>query len=319
MAKTENDEQATTVLTQDNKDATAEEDEIHLLDLFIVLLKHKVMIISIVFLTGIAAVAYSLYLPNIYRSEAVIAPTTQEKGIGAFAALDGLRAMISTEAGTGVSGSISQFNLTLKSREFSHSIIRKHNLMPVLFADSWDEKNKRWRAAKPPVFDDAYDKIHDLFKIAPDNKQNVLRLSFEYDDPQTAQTMLNYYITELSEFLRKETLEEVATQKTHLARQLAMTTDPLLKNILIQLIGKQIIKETQSKIMKYFSFTVIDPAFVPEKKVKPERAQIVASSVAVAFFLAIFLAFFLEYARNLKTREDPERLANLRRSWKLRF
>lgn len=76
MSKTENDEQATTALTQDNNASTSApaDEEIHLLDLFIVLLKHKLMIIAVVFLTGIAAVAYSLHLPNIYRSEAVIAP-----------------------------------------------------------------------------------------------------------------------------------------------------------------------------------------------------------------------------------------------------
>ena len=63
---------------------------------------------------------------------------------------------------------------------------------------------------------------------------------------------------------------------------------------------------------------MIDPSFVPERKFKPKRAQICMISVVVAFFIAIFLAFFLEYLKNLKTREDPERLANLRKSLRLR-
>src|SRR3972149_11424328 len=81
---------------------------------------------------------------------------------------------------------------------------------------------------------------------------------------------------------------------------------------------RQIEKETLAEIQKYFSFNVIDPAFVPEKKFKPKRAQICILSVVVAFFIAVFLAFFLEYVHNLKDREDPERLANLRNALRFR-
>ncbi|MFZ3116502.1 MAG: Wzz/FepE/Etk N-terminal domain-containing protein, partial [Syntrophales bacterium] len=64
-----------------------EEDEINLLDLLIVLLKHKKMIVSVVFLAGVLAVVMSLMMTNIYRSESVLAPTGQEKGAGGLAAL----------------------------------------------------------------------------------------------------------------------------------------------------------------------------------------------------------------------------------------
>ncbi len=73
-------------------------------------------------------------------------------------------------------------------------------------------------------------------------------------------------------------------------------------------------KETLAKIQRNYSFNVIDPAFVPDRKFKPKRAQICILSVVVAFFFAAFLAFFLEYLHNLKRKEDPERLAALRAS-----
>lgn len=290
-----------------------EEDEIHLLDLFIVLLKHKLMIIALVMLSGVGAVIYSLQLPNIYRSEAIIAPTAQEKGQGGLAFAGGLGAMIAFEAGLSVSGSIEHFNVVLKSRELTQSIIQKHKLMPVLFEKSWDEKNKRWTVEESPVFDDAYKKIHALLKINPDKKHNILKLSFEMEDPRTARAILNHYITGLSEFLRNQSLEEAKAQQEHLSQQLATTTDPLLKNKIYELIARQMEKETLMRIQKHFSFSVIDPPYVPERKSAPKRAQICLLSVVVAFFIAVFLAFFLEYVHNLKTNEDPERLANLRR------
>jgi len=298
-----------------------EEDEINLLDLFIVLLRHKVMILSVVFLAGVAAVVISLLMPNIYLSEITIAPTTQEKAGGGLAALGGFGAMIASEVGIGGSGSLEQLEVVLKSRELTNSIIRQYNLMPFLFEDDWDAESKKWKKRekeKQPKFEDAYKAIHKLLSVKPEKKQNVMRLGFESKDPEMAQAILNYYIIGLSEFLRRQTLEDASAQQVHLSQQLSKTTDPLLKNRLYELIAKQIEKETLAKVQKYYSFNVIDPSYLPERKFKPKRAQICMISVVVAFFIAIFLAFFMEYLKNLKTREEPERLENLRNALRLR-
>ncbi|MDO8722569.1 MAG: Wzz/FepE/Etk N-terminal domain-containing protein [Syntrophales bacterium] len=324
----------------------AEEDEINLLDLFIVLLKHKVMIFSVVLLAGILAVVISMRMPNIYRSECTIAPTTQEKGGGAgLAALGGLGAMIASQAGITAGGSLEQFDVVLKSRDLTNGIVRKYNLLPILFDESWDAENKRWKVGKPSVlqnlsqsvrgmfkitpdkkqdkkepftYEDAYNAIQGILKSTPDKKQNIMKLSVELKDPQIAQMILNYYVVGLSEFLRQQTLVDAAAQEAQLYQQLAKTTDPLLKNRLYELIAGQIEKETLAKVQKYYSFNVIDPAFVPEKKFKPKRAQICLLSVVVAFFIAVFLAFFLEYLHNMKKNEDPERLVNLRNALRFR-
>ncbi len=299
---------------------SGEEDEINLLDLLIVLLKHKKMIASVVFLAGVLAVVMSLMMTNVYRSESVLAPTGQEKGAGGLAALGGLGAMVASEAGLMGAGSLEQFEVVLKSRDLTNTIVDKHKLMPLLFEDSWDSGKKRWKVEveEPPTLQDAFKAMQGMLKAAPDKKQNILRLTFDYKDPQMAQTMLNYYVVGLSEFLRRQTLDDAAAQQAQLYEQLAKTSDPLLKNRLYELIARQIEKETLAKVQKYYSFNVIDPAFVPEKKFKPKRAQSCILSVVVAFFIAVFLAFFLEYMNNLKTREDPERLANLRNALRLR-
>ena len=326
-------------------DLPMEEDEINLLDLFIVLLKHKVMIFSVVLLAGILAIVISMRMPNIYRSEVTIAPTTQEKVGGALSALGGFGAMIASDMGIGGTGSLDQFEVVLKSRELTNGIVRKYNLLPVLFDKSWDAENKRWKVGKPSAIQnltgslqgmlgvrpekkqsgqdpftpgDAYQAMQGLLKITPNKKQNIMQLSIEHQDPVLAQTLLNYYVVGLSEFLRQQTLTDAEAQQAQLSLQLAKTTDPMLKNRLYEVISKQIEKETLAKVQKYYSFNIIDPAFVPEKKFKPKRSQICLLSVVVAFFIAIFLAFFLEYLHNMKKNEDPERLANLRNALRFR-
>ncbi|MBW2217156.1 MAG: hypothetical protein JRF34_08190, partial [Deltaproteobacteria bacterium] len=72
-----------------------EEDEINLLDLFMVLVKHKILIITIVFLTGIAAVSISLLMTNIYRSEATLGLRSEDGDRpSALSALGGLGGMM---------------------------------------------------------------------------------------------------------------------------------------------------------------------------------------------------------------------------------
>jgi len=300
----------------DSRCEVAEEDEINLLDLVIVLLRHKVMIISVVFLAGVAAVVASLLMTNIYRSEVLIAPTAQEKG-GALSALGGFGAMIASEAGIGAGGSLEQFEVVLKSRELTGAIVREKNLLPVLFEDSWDAAAKRWKDEAPKT-EDTYKALQASLEVKPDKKKNVMTVGFQSKDPAQAKQILDYFVVGMSEFLRQQKLEEAAAQQKHLYQQLAQTTDPLLKNKLYELIAKQIETETLAKVQKYYSFNIIDPSFVPERKFKPKRAQICLLTVVVAFFIAIFLAFFLEYIKNIGAREDPERLANLRRNLRFR-
>ena len=120
--------------------------------------------------------------------------------------------------------------------------------------------------------------------------------------------MVEYFLIELSESLREETLKDAEENQRFLKRQLEKTPDVLLKEKIYVLLAKEIEKETFASAQKYYSFTVLDPPIVPDlnKKVKPKRRNICILSVIVAFFTVVFMAFFLEYIHNLKTSEDPD-------------
>jgi len=309
-------------MTEEHKNANLgydQEDEINLLDMFIVLLKHKWMIFSLVFIAGVAAVIYSLMLPEIYRSESTIVPIEQEKASmsSRLSALGGFGAMVASQVGIGGAGSMEKFEIVLKSRGLTNSLVEKHKLMPVIFKDSWDEKTKTWKTEKPPTLQDAYKSMQGMLEIKPDKKNGALKLGVISPDPVLAQRLLNYYVDGMSEFLRQQTLENVAIQSKALQEQLITTTDPLLRTKLAEIIAQYVEKETLAKVQRYYGFNVIDPPFVPEKRFKPKRRQICILSVVVAFFMAVFLAFIMEYVGNLKKNEDPERFENLKKYMRL--
>jgi hypothetical protein len=143
-------------MTEERKNANygyEQEDEINLLDYVIILLKHKWMIFFLVFIAGVAAVIYSLRLPEIYRSESTIVPIGQEKASlsSRLSALGGFGAMVASQVGIGGAGSLEKFEIVLKSRELTNDLVEKHKLMPVIFKDSWDEKTKTWKTEEPPT------------------------------------------------------------------------------------------------------------------------------------------------------------------------
>ena len=293
-----------------------EDDEINLLDLFMVLVRRKRLIIGLTFLTGVAAVIISLQMRNVYRSEATIAPRQiEQSGSKALSgALGGLGGLVASEFGLGGGGEVDKIEVLLKSRQLVHLVVEKHNLMPLLFEDKWDSQKKAWNESPAPTIQDAYKLIKDgLLKVTRDRKTDVITVSIEHKNPQFARSVADYYLTELSEGLRAKVLKDAQENMRFLKEQLDRTTDPLLREKIYGMLAKEIEKDTFARAQTYYGFYVLDPPIAPDlnKKASPKRSMICILSVVVAFFIAIFLAFFLEYLGRLKTQE-PDRYQQLK-------
>ena len=293
-----------------------EDDEINLLDLFMVLVRRKRLIIGLVFLAGVAAVISSLLMANVYRSETTIAPRQIEQS-GSMAlsgALGGLGGLVASEFGLGGGGEVDKIEVLLKSRQLVQLVVEKHNLMPLLFEKKWDAQKKGWKESPAPTIQDAYKLIKDgLLKVTRDRKTDVITVSIEHKNPEFARSVVDYYLTELSEGLRAKVLKDAQENMRFLTEQLDRTTDPLLREKIYNMLAKEIEKDTFARAQTYYGFYVLDPPIAPDlnKKAGPKRSLIGILSVMVAFFVAVFLAFFLEYLGRLKT-EEPDRYQQLK-------
>ena len=307
-----------------------EDDEISLIDLFMVLLKRKWLIIGTVFFTGLAAAIISLLMTNVYRSDATILPREEEQSSSSAisSALGGLGGMVAGQLGLGGAGSLEKLQVVIRSRYLAQRVIEKYDLMPLLFPDAWDEKAKKWKTTKwfglaerkPPSLQDGIKKItDDLMTVTPDSKNGTLKIAFEHRDPETAKKVVEYFLVQTSETLRELVLRDAAENMRFLNEQLEKATDPLLRAKIYDMLAKEIEKDTFARAQKYYSFHVPDPPLVPDlnKEAKPKRALICILSVVVAFFVAVFLAFFLEYMNRLKT-DDPDRYQQLKDAMRLR-
>lgn len=298
-----------------------EEDEINLLDYLIVLLRHKWLIMGMVLLSGLAAVFTTLRMPDIYRSEATIAPRQKERtASSALSAFEGLGGLAGDIVGLGGGGSLEKIEVVLKSRHLSRTVVGRHNLMPRLFEEAWDKEKKKWKQNPTPTLQDAHATLVGMMTLSRDRRSDMLTIQIDDTDPGFAKEMVDHYLSALSESLRKETLQDAKENQHFLRKQLEQVSDPLLKEKLYSLLAREIEKETFARAQKYYGFLVLDPPIEPDlnKPVGPNRRLTGILAVIVSFFVAVFIAFFLEYIHHLKTVGDPLRLKRLKNSLRLR-
>jgi uncharacterized protein involved in exopolysaccharide biosynthesis len=94
-----------------------------------------------------------------------------------------------------------------------------------------------------------------------------------------------------------------ATNRKYLEEQLGSTTDPFIKQKTYNMIAEQIETGMMAEVKENFAFKVIDPPMAPDKKIKPQRRQIVLLALVISLFAGIGIALVLEYYENVKTKK----------------
>ena len=180
------------------KDICYEEDEIDLYELFLTIKKNYKWVILITFIITLGAVIYAFTATKIYKSEATIFPLGGSKKGGILSALP---------VDIGISSLKPQSSVTveavLKSRTLKERIIRKLNLMPIMYKEQWDFKHKRWKnPEKAPTILDA---VKDLkINVETDKKTGVLKISVEFKDPKLAYKILDMALRETDKILNEK-------------------------------------------------------------------------------------------------------------------
>lgn len=281
-----------------------EEDEINLLDYWLVLKKQKRMILSLICVTIIVSVIASLLMSNIYRSEVVLAPVEQKESNGSVGALLGQFSGLASMAGISLGGGNYEINLAvLKSRTFIKKIVEDNNLMPLLFPDEWDAGEKAWIETDPekqPNLWDAYRLLNEILTVSTDRNTNLTKVSLERESPKQAASWLRLFIETLDKHLKEQAIKEAESNITYLTKQIEETPILEMRQALYGVIAEQTRQIMLAKAQQYFAFKIIDPPEPPDEKHKPKRSLIVILSTFVATCIAIFLAFFLEYIEKQK-------------------
>ncbi|MBA4390251.1 MAG: hypothetical protein C0399_04860 [Syntrophus sp. (in: bacteria)] len=273
-------------------------DETNLLDYVNIILKNKILICTIVGIVVVATGIVSLLMAPVYEARAVIAPvskTGESSGAGALAAQFGISAPASSN--------MSEIVNLLKTNIVREEVIKKHNLLPVLFKGknfkNQSEEQRVWAGLRY---------LEGALKVVPNQKDNSIQVSMQFGDPRIATDIVSYTLIELTDHMSNEARRVADTNKKYLESQVDKTADPFIKTKIYSLIAQQMETSMMAEVKENFAFKVLDPPRVPDRKVKPKRTQMVVISFIVSLFLGIFAAFGREYWKN--HRNDLKMLTN---------
>ncbi|CCN70263.1 Wzz/FepE/Etk N-terminal domain-containing protein [Vibrio nigripulchritudo] len=277
----------------------AENDEIDLRALFAALWKGKWVITITTLLFAASSVFYALSLPNIYKADALLAPTESSNG-GGLSQMAGQLGGLASLAGVSLgSGEASQTDLAvqvMKSRQFVEAFINKHDLLvPLMAAKEWDivsnelfidedyynPATKEWlrepkglRGAKPTA-QEAFSKFSKkVFSVSQNKESGLYTISVKHFSPYIAQQWVNWLVEDINQVMRERTIAETSQNLIYLNTQLEKTSIADMQSTFYKLIEEQTKSLMLAEVQEEFVFKVVDPAVVPELKDGPKRALI---------------------------------------------
>ena len=280
-----------------------DEDEIDLLELIRTLLQAWKTIVGITILCTGLAVAYALYVPEVFKAETLLAPAQEEKSSAssALGQFGGLAAM----AGISIpsDSNVEQVVATLNSRKFLRTYINQNNLTPVLFDEIWDADNQKWMvpsAEDEPTEQKSIESFKACLSVDQD-KSGLITLSISWKDPQVVAQWANDLVKQLNEQLRAQAIADSKKRVGYLEQELAKTTLQDMRAVLYNLLESEKQKAMLANVNEDFALEVIDPAVAPETHEKPKRKLIVALGGVCGGFLGIFAVFFAQFLKKLKS------------------
>jgi uncharacterized protein involved in exopolysaccharide biosynthesis len=194
---------------------TTEDDEISLLDLLIVLAKHKRIVLGVPLVAAVAAAVISLLLPNIYTGTTRILPP-QQSSSAATALLSQLGGALGGLAGLagGAAGIRNPNDLyvgMLKSRTVADNLISRFELGKVYDEDRLSDTRKR---------------LEKETTIAA-GRDGIITIDVDDKDPKRAAELANAYVEELVKLTKVLAVTEASQRRLFFERQLVQAKDSL--------------------------------------------------------------------------------------------
>ena len=302
-----------------NKHLPDFDDEIDLTELFRALFQGKWIIISVTSLVSIIGVIYSLSLPNIYESKAILVPADESSSMSSamknYGGLAGL-AGINLPSGEGVTNS-EKAKTKLSSLSFFKNNLLPHIFLPDLMAvKSWDVKtnsvtydesiykknSNTWirevsypKQQIPSVQESFKVFRSEHFNISEDKKTGFITLSTKHQSPLVAKEWNELLINEVNSFYRQKDKSESQKALVYLNKQIASVNLSEIKQVIAELMQQETQKLALVEVKQFYVFDYIDPPAVMEQKSEPKRALICIFFAIFGGILSIILLLLRHY------------------------
>ena len=291
------------------------DNEIDLKKLFHLLWEGKWIVVSVTAFVSIVGVIYSLLLPNIYESRALLVPVNSSSSIaGSLAGYSGLAGLagISLPSGNSEGNSVEAIK-KLSSLSFFENNIMPNIYLPDLMAfKSWNSKTNK------VVFDESLFEVktnswirnysyplqqipsaQESFAVftskhltlSEDKKSGFITLSIKHQSPYIAKQWTELVVNEVNSFYRQKDKLNSEKAVNYLNQQILMTSLSEIKEVLAKLLQEEVKKLTLIEANQFYVFDYIDPPALMETRSEPNRALICFLSALLGGILSLLLVF----------------------------
>ncbi|MGI9258389.1 MAG: Wzz/FepE/Etk N-terminal domain-containing protein [Gammaproteobacteria bacterium] len=266
-------------------------------DLVAELKARKVTVLGSVLLGLVAGALVALFATPVYRVETLLAPVSNESTQGLDASLGQLGGLAQLAGlDLGQSGNTWIAYSTLESRAFLEEFVQDADLLPELFWRDWDEQEGEWSVSDPrdiPTLWDAYELLlEDVLVLDWNNTTQLLTLTIEWRDPETATDWANTLVERVNRRLSQQTITEAEKSVEYLNAELEKTSVLGLRQAIFNLIESEISAIMTANVNEEYAFRVIDPAAPPDADdyVWPRPIITVLTGFAFGICLALAIA-----------------------------
>lgn len=311
--------------THINKNSKDSDEEINFLELFYVLLEGRWIIISVTAFVSIIAVIYSLLLPNVYESKALLVPVNSSSGLsgalGGYSGLAGL-AGISLPSVDDEGNSQKAMQKITSLSFFENNILANIYLPDLMAVKSWDPETNTvafdediydtntntWirefsypKQQVPSAQESFKEFITKHLNLNEDKKSGFSTLTIKHQSPFIAKQWAELVVSEVNSFYRQKDKLESEKAVNYLNQQILVTGLSEIKLVLAELLQEETKKLTLIEANEFYVFDYIDPPAVMELKSSPKRAIICILSALFGGVLSVLFVLIRHYVSSKRT------------------
>jgi uncharacterized protein involved in exopolysaccharide biosynthesis len=261
------------------------DSEISLAELWRMVWPRKFLVagIAAVFLAG--AIVYALLATPVYRAEVVVVEARETAGQGGLSSLAGQLSGLASLAGVNVNTAGNngrEHAAVLRSRNLIEQLVVRNKLQPILSRGASQPLSlwKTVRMVKEQVVD-----------VQEDTRRGTITISVEWTDPRLVAAWANSFVALANETIRDKATLDARRNIAYLEKRINETTSLEVQKLMYSLIENETKTLMLANSRAEYAFSVVDPATVPELRVRPRRTLIAWVGLALGLAVGVIVAF----------------------------
>ena len=289
-----------------------------ILDIFRILIGGKWIIACATISVSIIAIIYSLSLPNIYQSKAILVPVNSSSSIsGALQSYSSVASLVgvSLPSEDGESNSVQAIEKLGTLSFFKNDVLSAIFLPNLMAIKSWDHNSNKlfydesayntstnswvrdfsYPKKQVPSAQEAFEVFKTHLSIGEDTNTGFISISIKHQSPYIAKNWTDLVISKINAYYRQKDKLEALKAIDYLKNQIAVTNISEIKQVMAELLQKETQKLTLMEANEYYVFEYIDPPVIMEKKSEPKRSLICIFGSFLGFMIGAILVLIRFY------------------------